>query len=167
MRCSILILATYAAVSAIGIQAQGGEHYGHREAICPKCKACCTLNVKCDKEKKECFEVKCEQICVPRVVFPWQSSKGHGAGRCPCKGGCLKCSCVNRGAWVKTVKKLTTESCECPVCKYEWTPACCCCRGPDGVHGAKKSVPSLTRNLDREQAPAATRRPPAPQPIGR
>ena len=89
-------------------------------ATCPACKACCKLKVEDDKEKKSCYKVECEEICIPRVVFPWQ--KKHSCD-----------PCLNNGAKVKTVRKLKKHSYECPTCKYTWTPVkadCCgdgCC----------------------------------------
>lgn len=79
---------------------------GH--VTCPQCSSCCELKVEDGKEEKHCWKIECTEICVPKVVFPWQKS-------------CCD-PCANNGACVKTVKKLKKHTYECPVCEYKWTP---------------------------------------------
>ena len=119
------LLVFCAAALTAGNCVQGSQRcHGHCRAICPNCDRCCTFNAECGKEEKECYEVECVEICIPRVVFPWQKQRSCGHGGCDsCDGGCGKCSRVNNGARVKTVKKLKKKTYECPACKYEWTPA--------------------------------------------
>lgn len=141
----ILTLTSCAAVLLVGSYAQGGQG-GHFHATCPKCHNCCVLKAECGKEEKSCWEVECEKICIPCVVFPWQKwkAKKNGCGKSNCEccagtcdsaaggcdGGCDDgcgscCSSVNNGARVRTVRKLVKKKYECPVCKYKWEPACC------------------------------------------
>ncbi len=123
----LLSLVSCTAILGLGVCAQAGlHHHGRSDVFCPKCNTCCTLKVERVKEDKACYEVECVEICIPRVVFPWQKWKAdrqsHG-GCDSCDGGCEACSSVNNGARVKTVKKLKKRSYKCPVCKYTWTPA--------------------------------------------
>ncbi len=90
-------------------------------SLCPKCDNCCTLSVDKVDVDKHCWEIECKQICIPRIVFPWQ--KPDCCGRC-----------VDNGARVKTIKVLKKHSYTCPECEYTWTPrnvGCCgsCGRG--------------------------------------
>ena len=43
---------------------------------CPECNHCCRLDAEMGEEEKKCFEVEKEVVCIPRVVFPWQTGKG-------------------------------------------------------------------------------------------
>ena len=140
---------------------------GRRSVVCPKCRTCCEFNVECGKEEKSCWLVECEQICVPRVVFPWQTRKARcrsQAGCCSaCSHGCGTCTCVNNGARVRTVKKLKKHKYECPKCEYEWTPRTICGGGcyaggagcvevPDQPH-AELHTRRQTPELETAQSP--------------
>jgi hypothetical protein len=138
------LMMVFAACTALVVVSQrleaAGRCHGLLKAKCPRCKSCCNLKVDCVNEEKECFEIECEQICVPRVVFPWQKRRaqrnGSACGSCTSScdacaksrdssgNGCGACSCVNNGARVKTVKKLKKKSYKCPTCEYEWELAC-------------------------------------------
>jgi len=94
------------------------------EACCPKCCHQCQLKVEKVDEEKSCFNVESKTICIPRVVFPWQSKKNK------CDSCCGKgCSvCVHNGAKVRCVNVLKVEKYKCPKCKYTWSPkddGCC------------------------------------------
>lgn len=101
-------------------QVQAGCGLG--SICCPKCEGSCTLkSEKVDVEKK-CFEVESKTICIPRVVFPWQTSKKKsGCSSCDlCDGvGCN--SCVHNGATTRTIRVLKTKKYKCPECKYTWS----------------------------------------------
>ncbi len=103
------------------------------------CRSCCELTVEESKSLKPCWDIECKQICVPRIVFPWQNRQlgccktGICAGVDSCTGKCCgrrccgsmggaRCKTVNRGAFVKTVRTLSKCYYECPSCKYTWTP---------------------------------------------
>ena len=121
-------------------------HKGKCCVTCPKCKYCCELNVEEVKEQKHCWKIECEEICVPRIVFPWQnrhlgccktgscatsrSCTGECCGRTCCGSAGGKCCKTNHnGARVKTVRKLVKHDYECPACEYSWTPKKVCARG--------------------------------------
>ncbi len=124
---SILILTTCTVVLTLGIHAQAGlRHGGHARTVCPSCGNCCTLKAERVKEDKACYEVECVEICIPRVVFPWQkwhAARNRHADCDACVDGCSACATVNNGARVKTVKRLKKRTDKCPACKYTWTPA--------------------------------------------
>lgn len=126
-RCYVFLPACLITLSMLPL-ASAGRHRpcGHHAMVCPRCGTCCELKAERVKEEKSCWQVECEQICVPRVVFPWQSRRADchgGAGCCDaCPRGCDPCIRVHNGAWIKTVKKLKKHKYECPACKYQWTP---------------------------------------------
>jgi hypothetical protein len=119
---------------------------------CLHCQDECCHTCKLEAERvdvdKKCFEVECEVICIPRVVFPWQTGKGcfslfghkkKGCSSCDaCDGrGCDVCSaCVHNGAVTRKVKILKSGTRpDCPVCEYTWSAekkGCVtgCCRQP-------------------------------------
>ncbi len=140
---------------------------------CPRCQTCCQLNVEEVKESKHCWKVECEEICVPRIVFPWQNlhrgccRTGSCAGASGCTGQCCGrgccgsaggkcCKTAHNGARVKTVRKLKKHSYECPACEYEWTPKKVCRRGCYG--NCSCSSAALGTDYDEhgelEEAPA-------------
>ena len=160
----ILTLSACAAMLMVGLLAQAGHKlHGGCNVTCPKCSnSCCVLKAECGEEEKSCFNVECEEICIPRVVFPWQKwmAKHRGASSCDSCGGkgCSTCSTVNNGAWVKTVRRLKKDSYTCPKCKYEWSLSegdCCgsgsgCCDAASGCD-ADLHVPAL--EPDQQQLP--------------
>ena len=140
---TLLFLAVLVPTGVVFATHGHGHHCNKKCVKCPKCKSC-QLDVSADKEKKTCFEVEQEQICIPRFVFPWQNKKSYcGCGNKSCSRGCAsscssckkpggcsgrkcansgKCGPVNHnGACVRTVNKLKKSSHECPKCKYEWS----------------------------------------------
>lgn len=92
--------------------------------LCADNCACCTLKVEKVDEKHTAWEVECKQVCIPKVVFPWQK-------RCN--------PCANNGACVRTVRKLKKTEYKCPTLEFTWTPkmigGCGCCSGGNGCCG--------------------------------
>ncbi|QEG23716.1 hypothetical protein [Mariniblastus fucicola] len=73
------------------------------KTVCPQCDCdFCDLKVEKSTEKKECYEVKQEEICIPPVRLPWKKS------------------CPPTKAKVRVVNVLGSKTYECPTCKYEW-----------------------------------------------
>ena len=77
-------------------------------AACHTCDDCdcaakaCRVEAKPGKEKRNCWEVECEDVCVPGDV-------------CPCED-----PCAPRCGRVRRVAVLKQEEYECDACKYEW-----------------------------------------------
>lgn len=150
---SILIAASFFSITIVSmpsIQAGCGHHTKHH--CCPKCNHTCKLEAKEVEVEKKCYEIECETICVPRVVFPWQTGDCHWfpwgkkkSHLAPCDschacggGGCKACTnCVHNGAKVRSIKLLKTKSYKCPECEYSWSvedaPRCGC--GDSGCCG--------------------------------
>ena len=79
-------------------------------ATAMECIYCCRPVMKREKIERECFEVKCEYICIPGIKWPWQ--------KC-----CEKPSCGK----VKKVRKLSKREYECgEKCVWDWELSCCC-----------------------------------------
>ena len=124
---SVCVLSTAAPQTA---QA-GGLCCGVCCVTCPDCR--CKLTAEEVEVEKSCFEFECETICIPKVVFPWQSGKGCCFGlfgskksNCcdACDGlGCDSCcsSCPNNGAVLRKVKVLKSKKYKCPACEYTWS----------------------------------------------
>ena len=100
------------------------EKHGHGRFLkCPNCHNTCTLSVEKGKVTRECYDVECKQICIPRVTFPWQKKAccggcgGKGCGDCK-EGCCAARTCAK----AKTVRVLKKYEYECSHCKYQWTP---------------------------------------------
>ncbi len=86
---------------------------------CPSCNHCCNLDAEEVDEEKTCFEVESKEICIPRVVFPWQKKTCRSCDSCSGLG----CNaCVHNGAKVRRICVLKTKKYNCPKCKYTWTP---------------------------------------------
>ncbi|TWU36654.1 hypothetical protein Q31b_49360 [Novipirellula aureliae] len=136
--------------SMASVQAGFGHHV--TQQCCPNCNHNCKLEAKQVEVEKKCYEVECETICVPRVVFPWQtgdcrwfpwSKKKSQVNPCDAcdacdGGGCKVCTnCVHNGAEVRTIKVLKSKSYKCPECEYSWSvddgPGCGC--GASGCCG--------------------------------
>ena len=124
---------------------------------CPHCQACCTLKAEQVDEERSCWEVECEEICIPRVVFPWQKD-------------CCN-PCANNGAVVRKVKRLKSKTYSCPACEYTWEPsashrrpcgcgACQHCQSGSGCGDAACDVTCADAALPVAPMPS----PPLPQP---
>jgi hypothetical protein len=89
---------------------------------CPNCCHECVFSANKEKVTKSCYDVVCKDICIPRIVFPWQK------GCCSCakdgKDGDGKdgCCAIHNGAKTKSVRVLKKYKYECGRCKYKWTP---------------------------------------------
>ena len=148
---------------------------------CPSCQQfCCQLKSEPSEEERYCWKVECKEICVPRVVFPWQNKKHrHGHGCSGCDSGCDSCSAdgccggatccdacrCNNGAFVVKVKSLKKHKYTCPSCKYSWTPVETCggagCCDSGCCDGGCDAGPAVMDDLQPEPA-AAPDVPPAP-----
>lgn len=114
-----LVLAL-AAIFILPPAAQAGEPHD-RHGTCAhgdcdgRCEeyASCRVDVSREKVKKHCWEVKCEQICIPPIQFPWQKCHQCGSKSCNCEQptGCGR---------VITVRRLVRREFECNECKYDW-----------------------------------------------
>jgi hypothetical protein len=96
---------------------------------CPKCSAICELSVDEGERSRHCWKIECEDVCVPRIVFPWQNRGKHrGSGCTGCSAtGCTSCTpdrcsaCVkHNGAFVIKVRKLKKHKYTCSQCEYTW-----------------------------------------------
>lgn len=134
----LVVLSIFIPAGAFAVHCNQCSQREQRCVECPKCDGCCKLKVSEGTEKKTCFSVETEQICVPRFVFPWQNCKkkcskesccGGCSGSCTgctTPGGCCGqksgCGPVNHnGACIRTVHKLKKDSYECPKCNYKWS----------------------------------------------
>ena len=88
---------------------------------CPNCCHECVFSAEKAKETKNCYEVECKEICIPRIVFPWQKC-GCGKGSKGCGDGKGSCCGHNNGARTKSVRVLVKYAYECSVCAYKWNP---------------------------------------------
>jgi hypothetical protein len=144
---AVLMLAAVAAVQA----ADGNKGCsGCCSVRCPQCNYVCKFSAEKEDVPHTCYSVKCEPICIPRVVFPWQKRAccdgSCGCGGCCDTGGCdgrcgtPGCCMVNNGACLKMVKVLTKFEYTCPECSYKWTPVSKGCGGTcDGCDGCDVS----------------------------
>ena len=94
-------LAAVHAASALGHARHG--HNCHADS-CPRCH--CKVSIEEVKEKKTCFDVTCEPICIPKIHFPWEK--------------CCEPKCA-RIKFVHVAKKVTYE---CKKCKLKFEPVC-------------------------------------------
>ncbi|QDU79345.1 hypothetical protein Pla110_10530 [Polystyrenella longa] len=81
---------------------------------CSKILICCP-STTIEKEKKTCFEVECEHICVPQVNFSWKQLCALACGLAdPCEPAAPACGKII------TVKKLKKENYEVDKVVYKW-----------------------------------------------
>ena len=135
-----------------------GRCGSRRTVCCPQCDCkcySCKLESDVVDVEKKCFEVEEDVICVPNVVFPWQTGKkrckfnlrklcgrdgGSSCDSCDSCGGVGCSTCVHNGAKIRKIKKLKSKKYTCPECEYTWTPeekeASPCCGGNCGCGGA-------------------------------
>lgn len=101
-------------VSTLAAHRAAAEHFGDRKCQCPECtKVCCPEKVT-KKEKEICWDVECQEVCIPPVRFPW-----------------MKCWPLSCGR-VRVVKVLKKEETEVEKCELKWQVKDCCpqCRQP-------------------------------------
>ena len=88
-----------------------------------------------EPNKKRCFCVDCEKICVPAIKFPWESC------------------CVRKPGYVKIVRKVSKKDYECgKKVVWEWpkpekVPCCVSGCGHGCGHGCGSRVLNLLRQL--------------------
>jgi len=106
------------------------------KCCCPGCgnKVCCAIS----EEKtidKHCYEVECEDICIPKFRMPWEK--------------CCKPKCAR----VKTVRVLKKVNYECKSCGYKWEVNCVdgCCSG-----GCNKGSKGSDQDIDIKSIPTPT-----------
>jgi len=87
-----------------------------QEVSCPCCHHVCKLSTESVQQKKSCWKIAREPICIPRVRFPWQT--------------CDTPLCAK----IRYVNVLKKHEYECERCHYKWSPLCASCGG-DGTHG--------------------------------
>lgn len=121
---------------------------------CPRCReTCCELKVEQGEKEKHCWNVECETICIPRVVFPWQKS-------------CCDPR-VNNGAWTRTVRVLKKHTYTCPTCEYSWSPVDRGCCGVGCCHPRCLACGGLPIEMGiAASKPAVPPLPPVPSPDG-
>lgn len=92
---------------------------GH--AAKPSCFCCaqkrCQLTVSTATEEVDCFEVECNDVCIPPVTFPWEC-RPRKCGR------------------IRSVNVLTTETRERQVCEYNWDVIVICPRCRDALQAS-------------------------------
>ena len=103
-------------------------HGAHSQCFCCAQKVC-QLTVTPATETTDCFEVECEDVCIPPVMFPWE---------------CHPKKCGR----VRTVRVLTTEERERRICEYKWDVVVICPRCRDGLHAAGCDVAPGVRVID-------------------
>lgn len=138
-----------------------------RCVTCPKCNSCCEFKAEATKETKHCYKIECEEICVPRIVFPWQNRHLKGgkttqsscgcsgcsnrscSGCSSCGGSCSYCKSVrHNGARVITVRRFKKHEYECPTCKYSWSV-----KQPSNCSGSSWCAGSSVPPADNGDAP--------------
>ncbi|MDA7980326.1 MAG: hypothetical protein MPJ50_16320 [Pirellulales bacterium] len=134
-------------------------HAGHCGTTCPRCHQYCQLTVVPTTVEKSCWEIECEEICIPAIRFPWEKN------------------CEPKCGTVITVKRLKKVKYECPSCKCEWTPVCStcgnCCGAPNPSQGPPPGVIPPVPPVPQRGEPGPPAPPPvdgaqrAPRPLGR
>lgn len=115
----------------------------------------CKLSEKVIDVEKSCFEVECETISIPKVVFPWQTGNGlFGLGIFNCgQSACDSCdasSCdgqaceagIHNGAFTKTVKVLSKKKYTVPGKEYSWSVQEGACDGGCDADSASNKIGS-------------------------
>ncbi len=123
---------------------------------CPRCGDVCYPTVKKDKEKKHCWVVESEKICIPKVRFPWEKDCNECGDCCSCEKKCPQPKCGR----TKCVKVLMKCEYSCPTCKYSWKapPRGCGKGGCDQASaGDEHNAPASARELP-PQPPTEARR---------
>ena len=144
---AVLALPAYC-VSAKGIFPVHSGNSGccsTKTLVCPQCH--CEVTTEEGKVTKYCYEIECEQICIPKIRIPW-----HLLGqKIWCKSQCDTGGCETTGCSpppcgkVRTIRVLKKKEYECKVCKCKWTPVCNECSCGDGCceAGCPDAAPSV------------------------
>lgn len=124
------------------------------------CRKVCVATVEKEKVEKHCWNTEAKDICIPKVVLPWQAGGSRltlfsclqncsGCGGCAdtcCGDDCCSNKCCGNGCCVKprcgrviTVCDLKKEKYECEECVCKWDirrlPPCCKNGGSRGCSG--------------------------------
>ncbi len=122
-------------------------HNGPCGTNCPRCHKYCQLEIVPTTVEKSCWEIECEEICIPAIRFPWE-----------------KC-CEPKCGTVITVKKLKKVTYECPSCECVWTPVCNTCGNCCGAPAPGEIAPPPL-GAPVPPVPLQNDGPPVPPPIG-
>ncbi len=104
----LIAMATLQVISPLVSGAAWGWNRGEKTS-CTRCPAChyrCKFSAKKIDEKRHRYVADSKVICIPRVVFPWQTDNRH--------------RCVNNGARLRRVNVLKREYYTCPECDFRW-----------------------------------------------
>lgn len=144
-------------VSAKGVLPVYGGNSGccsAKNLVCPQCH--CEVTTEEGKVTKHCYEIECEQICIPKVRIPWHLLGQKFSRKSKCDtGGCETPDCSPPPCGkVRTIRVLKKKEYECKVCKCKWTPVCNeggCDTGSAGVDegGDAALPPSPVRSNER------------------
>lgn len=148
-----MALAMVIALSGHSWAAWGGaKPSGCNKECCFSCeptRLCCQGEVKTVTVKKHCYEVECEDICIPPVTLPkcrlW-ANECCDSSDCCCDGcGCATEGCQNTcgetcgsksPGWlqklcskltacrIRSVNRMKKKEYEVEECVYEWTVTC-------------------------------------------
>jgi hypothetical protein len=110
-----IIAFTVVCLASASCLGQCLDHHRGCGVCCPECKV--------EPNKKSCFCVDCEKICVPAIKFPWENC------------------CVRKPGYVKVVRRISKKDYEC--CQkvvWEWpkpekVPCCVSGHGQGCGHG--------------------------------
>ncbi len=123
-----LLLATLALSAAACVVSSPVARAGHGKgldqtgvACCPVCDQVCKLEAKQTETKRTCFEVETKVICIPRVVFPWQTKRKAACADCRSGSGPGCTNCIHNGARARKVRVLKPKTYTCPACEYSWS----------------------------------------------
>lgn len=142
MKLGVLILAL---VAVTGVSAYSLDADCQRcQTSCNSCQAICRPHAEIKKIKKTCFDVECEQICIPAIRFPWQKCREPQCGR------------------VITVHRLKKREYDCgEKCVTKWNIECSCGRCTGGCADTQ-ATPDTPMTPDPQSVPGSKTPPPAP-----
>ena len=138
------------------------------------CSACgagekvCVTDAKPGTVEKHCWNVECEEVCIPAIRYPWHCwgwGKGVDCDSGACGDGCSQTGCGR----VRVVRRLKKETYEEDVCEYEHRIECrcpvCCPVTQPGPAPHVESLPAMQPIAPPEEpAPAPqVRTPVAPR----
>lgn len=134
---------------------------------CQPCMLICRPEIKTKTEKKHCWEVECDYVCVPKVQCPisaWIRSKIHGDAESCCDtcgtAGCNGCETgvcnqTPLHARIRTVRRLKKVEYECEKCVVEWhIEQCSAC---NGLEDCKSGCTSVSPSSCTPLLPASVR----------
>lgn len=109
----LIAMALLHAISPLASGAAWGWHWGEKACStrCPACHYLCKFSAKKVDKKHHRYVAESKVICIPRVVFPWQSDDCHRG--------------VNNGARLRRVNVLKREYYTCPQCEFQWDAEKC------------------------------------------